>query len=272
MIAEHRFVQPSDGIVVTKRVEQRSASHHPESPVHKAADAHLKPMALAVMYAFLSARKAYKSSGTDAAISALKAALRKALPPVLLKTVVAGGEVAVQGLRTQLRGAELRTLKPPIKKKIGAFNLQFDMGNARAAKWATEHVGWLIDSITKTTREKIQEAVARAQIEGDLDAQYDSILEVIGDEARASAIARTESMSAANFGQLEGWSQARDEGLLPADTKKVWISTDVGACPLCEAMEGESVPLEESFDFDGDEIPSPPGHVNCRCTSGLAFD
>jgi SPP1 gp7 family putative phage head morphogenesis protein len=166
-----------------------------------------------------------------------------------------------------LKALELRAAKRPSpNKKIGSFNLQFDVKNARAARWALEHSGWLIKEVSKTTRERVQEAVARAQISGDLDKQYEDILAAVGDEARAEVIARTESMTAANAGQREGWDQAVEAGLLPEDATVSWIATDVDPCPECEALDGVSRTL------DG-EYPSgefPPLHPNCRCTEGIS--
>ncbi len=83
-----------------RKWDARSASA-PESAIHVAADKHLSPLKIAVMYAFLMGRRAYKSSGIDAATAAVKAGLLKALPAALLPCYVAGMKVgAKQILRT----------------------------------------------------------------------------------------------------------------------------------------------------------------------------
>lgn len=169
-----------------------------------------------------------------------------------------------------LKVLELRALKLPLTKKVGTLNIQFDVQNARAASWALEHAGWLIDDVAQTTRERIQEAIARAQIGGDLQQQRQDIEDAVGDEARANVIARTESMTAANEGQRQGWDQAVEEGLLPADAKRVWIATDVGPCPICEGLDGQEATLGDEYD-DAAGGAGPPAHPNCRCTEGIAF-
>ncbi len=114
---------------------------------------------------------------------------------------------------------------------------------------------------------------------------------------RAETIARTESIRAANQGQLQAWRDAADEGLLdPTITKRVWIATlDDRTCGICAALDGDIVGFDKEFvsrieyvDFtdEGDsfvEISSkplippvvemaPPAHPRCRCSSGLVFD
>lgn len=246
----------------------RVAAQHRETLVHAAADAHVAKLSVAFRHAFAMGRKALGTPpNADRAARAIVAALRTTLQPTLTKALAAGGEAGLAMLSKQLRAAEdFRALKPPIRK----LNIRFDAQNARAAAWALEHAGWLIDNIAQTTRERIQEAVARAQISGDLQAQYDDILAAVGDEDRAQLIARTESMTAANEGQRQGWDQAVDAGLLPADARRVWIATDVGPCPICEALDGNEAMLGEEYDGE-DGGYGPPAHPNCRCTEGLSL-
>jgi SPP1 gp7 family putative phage head morphogenesis protein len=87
---------------------------------------------------------------------------------------------------------------------------------------------------------------------------------------RAETIARTETMTASNQGQLELWQQAVDEGQLTGTEEKEWIVTDdTKLCPICEPFAGQRVPMTGSFSADGLEIDAPPAHPNCRCTIGL---
>ncbi len=78
-------------------------------------------------------------------------------------------------------------------------------------------------------------------------------------------IARTEVMDAANEGLAQSWSQAVEAGLLTGNEKKVWIATS-DACPECEEVDGEEVPMDDDFSVGDD----PPLHPNCRCTMGLS--
>lgn len=164
---------------------------------------------------------------------------------------------------TSLRAASLRTAKGPTTATI---TMKFDAKNERAAKWARDHAAELIDGISDTTEQAIKDAVARAQEEGGLDEQYDEILDAVGNVDRAQVIARTESMTAANEGNRQGWDQAVNEGLLTGDERRVWIATS-DACPQCDELDGEETSLDGSYSGDGED--GPPLHPNCRCTEGI---
>lgn len=93
---------------------------------------------------------------------------------------------------------------------------------------------------------------------------------------RAETIARTETMYAANLGQLYLWESAVRDGLIdPSTTKTMWIVTpDDRLCALCRQMTGErgTVPLGHAFDTPRGGMTAPPMHPRCRCTVGLVFD
>lgn len=255
--------EPKHGEVLIDSKHLRSASRHPESQIHAAADAHLTQMTVAVMYAFLKGRKAYKSGGTAAATKAVRAALLESLPPVLVKAFKAGGNAAVEKL-PKVKLAEMRAAKDkPVDAKL---TMKFDAKNEAASKWAKQHAGELAKDISATTEQAIKDAVARAQEEGDLRQQRDDILDAVGDESRAELIARTESMTAANEGQREAWDQAVDAGLLTGDERREWIATS-DACDDCSELDGETTDLDGEYPNDGGD--GPPLHPNCRCTEGI---
>jgi hypothetical protein len=208
----------------------------------------------------------------DAAVDAVHKAALRVLPKMIEAVVIHGGEAAVRMLKHQLRVAELRTAKKKDAKKkgptIAPYKMVFDAPNSDAAKWAKKHAAKLARELAKTTRERIANAVARVHLAGDLDAAYEEILNAVGDDARAMVIARTETMTAANEGQREAWAQAVEEDLLPEDVQRTWIVTEVGACPLCLALEGAKADLDGEYPGDGGE--GPPLHPNCRCTEGIA--
>lgn len=269
------------------------AARRQETAVHKAADAHLDAMTTAVMYGFLKGRKAYKSGDVDAAVTAIRAALLVSLPPVLLKTLVAGGDAGL-GMLPKVRAAEQlvprcskcstpkrdpeqehpgvcvcggyiddvpRTLADPI-------NLRFDGTDPAAAKWAREHASKIADDISQTSKDDINEAIAQS-LEGEgLD--YDVILAAVGDEARADMIARTETQWAAHEGQQQGWDQAVEAGLLTGNEQVVWIATS-GACDVCSDLDGMTRPIDDDYD-DADAADGPPQHPACRCTEGISAE
>lgn len=66
---------------------------------------------------------------------------------------------------------------------------------------------------------------------------------------RATNIARTETISAANAGQLQGWIEMANRGVLQRSrTRVVWVVTeDDRLCPWCAPMDGVTVELGELF-------------------------
>ena len=88
---------------------------------------------------------------------------------------------------------------------------------------------------------------------------------------RALVIARTETIDAANAGQVELWNQAREAGEIPFGMLKEWIATeDSRICPICESLDGQKVPLDQSFvDLNGVHHDRPTAHVMCRCSLAL---
>jgi SPP1 gp7 family putative phage head morphogenesis protein len=82
---------------------------------------------------------------------------------------------------------------------------------------------------------------------------------------RATRIARTETLAAANAGRMLSWGEADAQGILPADSMKRWkTATDERTCPVCKPMHNVAVQWQSSFST-GDVMP--PAHPNCRCTA-----
>ena len=75
---------------------------------------------------------------------------------------------------------------------------------------------------------------------------------------RADMIARTETAYADVAGNLDAY---RVSGVV---TDKKWI-TGEGCCELCDELNSDTIPIEDNFDFYGEEMDGPPGHPNCRC-------
>lgn len=93
---------------------------------------------------------------------------------------------------------------------------------------------------------------------------------------RATTIARTETLAAANYGQLEGWRQAIDAGLLPEDSRRFWIVTPSERNPPCKIcleipeLNPDGVGMDEPFETSEGPVDYPPApHPNCRCAVGL---
>jgi SPP1 gp7 family putative phage head morphogenesis protein len=88
---------------------------------------------------------------------------------------------------------------------------------------------------------------------------------------RARNIARTETIRAANAGQMRLWEAAEANGLLGLGARRVWISTPESprTCNFCADMDGEKALLKGMFPGG---VAQPPAHPSCRCTMGLDFD
>ena len=89
---------------------------------------------------------------------------------------------------------------------------------------------------------------------------------------RAETISRNETLKSSSEGQRELWLQARENGFLRGDEKRVWIVTpDDRLCELCRAMgqdygdADQAIPLDEPYlTPDGEEILVPTDiHIQC---------
>lgn len=161
--------------------------------------------------------------------------------------------------------------EPRAAAEIKGF--KFNVTNRKAVTWAKEHAADLVSGVSKTTREGIRDLVESAFVEQfDVQDLADQIEELVGDNSRAELIARTEVMRASNEGQQELWDQAVEAGFLSGREQQEWIVTpDDRLCPVCEPLDGQTVPVDGQFDVDGDKIDGPPAHPNCRCTVGLVL-
>jgi hypothetical protein len=203
----------------------------------------------------------------------------------------------------------------------GGFGLDFGLDNPRAVEWARRHTGEMIRQVTSETVQAVRNIVeagirdgvpplAQAKlIRGHVGLTqrmgrtlelYEGGLRESGfaqkriDELvrrrrakllrrRAENIARTETIRAANQGQLMAWRDAKDAGLIDtARVARVWIATDDDrTCPLCNELDNKTVGFEGAFDiaaasdvsgraaFADHDGMTPPAHVACRCAVGL---
>lgn len=94
---------------------------------------------------------------------------------------------------------------------------------------------------------------------------------------RATLIARTETIAAANMGQQLLWEQGVRQGSLSDQTaRKIWITTpddrlDAKVCePMPEMAENQDLGVDDVFTTgDGRSVKAPPAHPGCRCAMGL---
>lgn len=87
---------------------------------------------------------------------------------------------------------------------------------------------------------------------------------------RAEMIARTELAMASTEGQIAAWKDAKAQGLIGSDMRKVWIVTpDDRLCVRCSPLDGETAPIDGDFQTEDGPISGPPRHPACRCALGL---
>lgn len=129
-----------------------------------------------------------------------------------------------------------------------------------ATLFAAQRSAELVTAVSDTTRSSVRDLVGDALGEGwSTDKLSDALQESVSfSEYRATMVARTELAFAHVQGNLDGWKQSG------AVAEKQWLAS-AGACPICEAMNGVTVALDDTFDYDGEDIEGPPGHPNCRC-------
>ena len=234
-----------------------------EGPIHAAADGRVDQFVKVFERAFKVARKALDKSSLNAddAVKALRTFLTVTAPlsSMLLEVVGDGGQAAVKSF--ERRSAE--------DSRAAADKFKFNVADENAVSWADKHAAELIDNISESTREAINNAIAEGLESGDVDSAYEQILEAVGSAERARLIARHETMMAASEGQRQAWAQAVDEGVLTGNEKRTWIAVgDERMCQQCEDLDGEETDLDGSYP---DGIDGPPAHVQCRCTEGLTY-
>lgn len=93
-------------------------------------------------------------------------------------------------------------------------------------------------------------------------------------KARASRIARTETITAQSQGRNTAWKLAQDSGQL-TDVNKMWVSAPASPnptrpCEICLELDGKQVKIGEQYEsiFVG-PLDGPPAHPSCRCTETM---
>lgn len=90
-------------------------------------------------------------------------------------------------------------------------------------------------------------------------------------KARATTIARTETIRAAHDGQRALWDQASEMGLFDrSEARQVWVTTESDrTCEECSALDGEAIGFDDSFASGSFIAEYPPLHPQCRCDLSL---
>jgi hypothetical protein len=141
----------------------------------------------------------------------------------------------------------------------------------------TEHSSQRVTRVTETTRERIMNALDKANEQNLSKAETATLLQKELDSPdfnrnRALMIARTESTTAANYGATLGAESSDYE------TGKVWIPVmDMNTRPDHAAMDGSApIGMDETFAvgdsemlYPGDPAGSAREVIQCRCVLGI---
>lgn len=165
----------------------------------------------------------------------------------------------------------------------------FDAYSDDLLYWITQNVGNAVVLIDDTTRREIKDIIQLGIINGWAigdEETPDTIAYAIGQlyleqiiPNRSETIARTETMTAANKGSLEGAEQAADE--FGARIKKIWIPTqdgdtrdthrDMQSHPAI-ALDADFRVGQSSGGYPADWKLSAKERINCRCAIGYVRD
>jgi len=162
--------------------------------------------------------------------------------------------------------------------RLGAdqVNVSWDVNDPRAAEWLRKHGLEAADDINKTTRSKLARVISFG-VEG--GQTIDEIVQSMGDvydeldRSRRFMIARTETTTASNHGQLTAWTDPETTGIVD---RKQWISSrDDRVRDEHEALDGMIVGVNDEFapglSAPGDPSAGPAQIVNCRCVMAPVF-
>lgn len=162
-------------------------------------------------------------------------------------------------------------------------DVDFNITTEFAIQYLEEYAGVLINEVDGTTRDALRQTLAEGFDAGEsIPKLTKRVKEVFATATttRATMIARTESIKAANAASVEAYRQS---GVV---VRKEWLAErDTRTCPFCEELDGKAISLTSYFakvgdvltgkDKDGNkvemevkytDIGEPPAHTNCRCT------
>jgi len=118
----------------------------------------------------------------------------------------------------------------------------------------------MAEEIKNDLRAELERAIINGESIPKIIDRVDKIFDV--NEARAEAIARTETNRAEGNGRLHAFKASGLKGY-----KKKWVTYhDARTTDICKRMDGQIVGIDENFkdEKSGFEGPCNPSHINCR--------
>lgn len=136
-----------------------------------------------------------------------------------------------------------------------------------ALSWAIERSSTLADELTTTSERAAQRRLLEfIQTPGmELGDVVEAYYNIYGSESRALSAAITEITEVYAEGALRAYSAIQQQ--IPGlEIFKVWYTNeDDDVCPICRGVEGEEVPINNTF---SNGLQRMPGHPGCRCWLG----
>lgn len=146
---------------------------------------------------------------------------------------------------------------PKLYKKPGT-KIQEQIRNGELKRW---------------NRQQIQSVMTQGILQGESIPNLAKRLESVtgGEHGAAIRNARTMMTGVQNAGRMDAYTRANDMGI---ETQKTWVATlDSRTRHAHRELDGQTVPIDEPFEVDGDKImfpgdPDAEGYLvyNCRCT------
>lgn len=161
-----------------------------------------------------------------------------------------------------------------VMEELPAVGVAFNVNNPRAEKWIKDKVFNFAYEVNNTTEKELRRALTGAIKEGasipDIKKEVKRIFGY-AEGFRNERIARTETISASNYGAYEAMKQS---GL---KVKKEWIPTldertrDTHAALADEYPIDIEEPFSNGLKYPGDPAGPAEEVINCRCTIGYVF-
>jgi Mlc titration factor MtfA (ptsG expression regulator) len=208
----------------------------------------------------------YAETRSSAFAKTLNRDTRAALKEVVTRSFADG--VPPREAARQLQ--QMIGLAPRDAKAIANFRIQLEKISERN-----------LSALSKTAMDRIKRSDQRLfstkSMDGDRQARMVDAYRARLMRERAMTLVRTETMAAANEGQMVAWRDAARRGQLDRKgkvPKKQWIVTpDDRLCPVCKPMAEQTRRLDELFTspYNGVSVQNPPIHWMCRCAMGMVW-
>jgi len=190
----------------------------------------------------------------------------KAMDSSFIKTLVAS--LSLNNIKSSVAGF----IKESFFKGLGKVEVSVNVGvNVMPdydamrflADYTFDNVKGLEDDLKNDLRQVLQRGLVDQKPYGELAKDISKVFDV--SKVRALAIARTEEQRAIVQGELRGYQQ------LGIPMTKTWLATvDAKTSPVCRALNGVTVDLNDVFVYKGQSFSGPTAHVNCR--SSLTYE